>query len=59
LFLGGNCYRRALLEMSLDRGAAQESLVLGLSVQGGRLDGHAWLESHETNGVDYSLVLRL
>lgn len=38
-----NCYRRALLEMSLDAGAAEEPLHLGLKVPGGPRSGHAWL----------------
>lgn len=42
---GGNCYRRALLEMSLDAGAAQETLFMGLKVHGGPGSGHAWLAS--------------
>src|SRR5262249_44384489 len=40
---GGNCYRRALLEMALDRGAASEPLRMGLKAGGGRGSGHAWL----------------
>ena len=42
---GGNCYRRALLEMSLDAGAARERLHLGLRAHGGPGSGHAWLAS--------------
>jgi hypothetical protein len=44
-FLPGepNCYRRALLEMSVDAGAAEEELHLGLKVPGGPRSGHAWL----------------
>ncbi len=43
LFPGGpNCYRRALLESSLDRGAAEEKIHFALDV--GKT-GHAWLES--------------
>src|SRR5262245_36749623 len=40
---GASCYRRALLEMSLDAGAAEEPLHLGLRVPGGPRSGHAWL----------------
>jgi hypothetical protein len=43
---GGNCVRRALLEMSLDRAAAGERLLAGLKSGGGPRSGHAWLESH-------------
>jgi hypothetical protein len=43
---GGNCVRRVLLEMSLDRGAAGERLLAGLRSGGGPGSGHAWLESH-------------
>jgi hypothetical protein len=39
---GPNCYRRALLESSLDRGAAEEKIHFALDV--GRT-GHAWLDS--------------
>jgi hypothetical protein len=46
LFPGGaNCYRRTLLEIALDAGAAEERLFLGLKEQGGPASGHAWLES--------------
>jgi hypothetical protein len=38
-----SCYRRALLEMALDGGAAREPLHLGLRVPGGPRSGHAWL----------------
>lgn len=42
---GGNCYRRALLEMALDAGAARERLLLGFctSAASSRQPGHAWL----------------
>ena len=39
---GPNCYRRALLESALDRGAAEEKIHFALDV--GKT-GHAWLES--------------
>ena len=38
-----SCYRRALLEMGLDAGAAKEPLHLGLRVPGGPRSGNAWL----------------
>jgi hypothetical protein len=40
---GGNCYRRALLEISIDPVAAAEPLRLGLRSGGGLKSGHAWL----------------
>jgi hypothetical protein len=43
---GGNCVRRALLEMTLDSTAAGERLFAGLRSGGGPRSGHAWLESH-------------
>jgi hypothetical protein len=40
-----SCYRRALLEIRLDAGAAEEELHMGLRVPGGPRSGHAWLGS--------------
>lgn len=40
---GPNCYRRVLLEVSLDRGAAEEIVQLGFRSAGGAGSGHAWL----------------
>lgn len=40
---GPNCYRRALLEIALDAGAAREPLHFGLIAHGGPRSGHAWL----------------
>ena len=42
---GGNCVRRALLEMSLNTAAARERLLAGFRSGGGVSSGHAWLES--------------
>jgi hypothetical protein len=53
---GGNCVRRALLEMSLDSGSASERLFAGLRHGGGPKSGHAWLES-DTNRVSYDAVI--
>jgi hypothetical protein len=47
---GANCYRRALLEMSLDRAAAAETLHLDLSLRGPSPVGHTRLESWPENG---------
>jgi len=46
-----NCYRRALLEIGLDAGAAEEPLHLGLRVPGGPRSGHAWLGSGDPRGT--------
>jgi len=54
---GGNCVRRALLEMSLDGGAADECLLVGFKTGGGPKSGHAWLESEGGNGVCYDAVM--
>jgi hypothetical protein len=40
---GPNCYRRALVEIGTDAGAAAEPLYLGLSETGIPQSGHAWL----------------
>ena len=53
---GGNCLRRSLLEMGLDAGAAEESLMLGLRAGGGPRSGHAWLSSQAVQDRDYELV---
>jgi hypothetical protein len=47
----GNCVRRALLEMALDRGAARERLHAGLRTGGGPRSGHAWLEPEAPAGA--------
>jgi hypothetical protein len=47
---GPNCVRRSLLEMALDRGAANEKLLAGFVSGGGPKSGHAWLESERVLG---------
>jgi hypothetical protein len=42
---GTNCYRRVLLELSLDAGAASEPILIGLNPRGGPGSGHVWLAS--------------
>jgi hypothetical protein len=42
---GPNCYRRALIEIATDAGAAKEPLRMGLVAEGGLNSGHAWLAS--------------
>jgi hypothetical protein len=54
---GGNCYRRALLEISLDPAAAREPLRLGLRPEGGSRSGHAWLDSSGEPGGRYEVEL--
>lgn len=45
LFAEPNCYRRILLEIALDAGAAREKVMMGFREGGGAGSGHAWLES--------------
>jgi hypothetical protein len=40
---GPNCYRRVLLEIAMDGGAAREIVQLGFRSGGGDGSGHAWL----------------
>lgn len=52
------CYRRALVEMALDRGASSEPLHLGIDLAGGEGSGHAWLASTPPDeGFDVVVVL--
>jgi hypothetical protein len=49
LFPGGpNCFRRVLLEIALDAGAAEEEIYLALRSGGGPGTGHACLASDRT-----------
>jgi len=50
---GPSCYRRALLEMSLDRDSAGEPLRMGLRAHGGPRSGHAWFGSAEAPAESY------
>jgi hypothetical protein len=50
---GGNCYRRSLVEMALDRDSAAEELHFGLVRGGGPKSGHAWLTSDPADGRVY------
>lgn len=56
---GANCYRRALLEMSLDGAAAGERLHLDLSLRGPSPAGHvrleSWAESRRLHEATFSL----
>jgi hypothetical protein len=51
---GANCYRRTLLELALDRGAAGETLVFGLDV--GRT-GHVAFKDREDRVFDVAFEL--
>jgi hypothetical protein len=55
---GGNCYRRSLLEVALDRGAASETFHMGLRADGGARSGHAWLGA-DVDGRRYDAVISL
>lgn len=55
---GPSCYRRALLETSLDKGAAREKVVFGLRPGSRKGSGHAWLES-EDEGEGFEARFRL
>ncbi len=55
--LGGNCYRRVLLEIALDPDAARQPVHFGLKADGDRLAGHAWLGDHETGSYDLTVQL--
>jgi hypothetical protein len=60
LFPGGpNCYRRVLLEIALDAGAAEEPVRLGFRAGGGARTGHACLESDPTSLESYDAVFTL
>ncbi len=56
---GGNCCRRALLEMALDPQAATRPFAMGFSVKDRQLSGHAWLESSEPSPDRYDFVIQL
>lgn len=51
---GANCFRRVLLEMALDRGAAEETLVFGFDV--GRL-GHVAFKDTEERSFDVAFEI--
>jgi hypothetical protein len=55
---GPNCVRRSLLEMALDRRAADEKLLLGFRAGGGAKSGHAWLQSQESQD-QYDAVITI
>lgn len=51
---GGNCYRRVLLELGLDGGAARETIVFGLDV--GKT-GHVAFEGREERTFDVAFAM--
>lgn len=56
LFLSGpNCYRRALIEIAMDAGAAREPLHMGLLETDVPGSGHAWLGSQENCSHRYQV----
>lgn len=55
---GGNCYRRALLEMATDAGAAREPLQIGLRALALPRSGHAWIGS-DIQRDPYDVLLSL
>jgi hypothetical protein len=52
-FARPNCYRRALIEMAMDAGAATELLHMGLNSDRALGMGHAWLDSSPDQGEGY------
>jgi hypothetical protein len=56
---GGNCYRRVLLEMALDRDAAEEPLFMGFDASQGKLTGHVWLANRSGGTHHYQVTVRL
>jgi Transglutaminase-like superfamily len=56
---GGNCYRRALLEIALDSHAAEQPFFMGLSSAGGPNSGHAWLGSDSGPARRYDAIISL
>jgi len=55
----GNCYRRALLEIALDAGAAQEPFHMGLSASCAPMSGHAWVGIEGTGESNYDAIIAL
>ncbi|MCK6549743.1 hypothetical protein L6R52_28155, partial [Myxococcota bacterium] len=53
------CYRRVLIEIALDRGAASETVHLGLYARGGERSGHAWLASEGPARERFDAVIEL
>lgn len=56
---GGNCYRRALLEIALDPDAAQQPFVMGFSSSCAPKSGHAWVGSDVDSSRLYEATISL
>jgi hypothetical protein len=56
---GGNCLRRALVEIALDPVAAAEPVHFGLVRHGGPKSGHAWLDSDRAGAGTYDAVFTM
>lgn len=59
---GGNCYRRVLMHVLMDRDAARQPVMFGLQGGGGHRSGHAWLadaEDADAMAAQYDAVFRL
>jgi hypothetical protein len=56
---GGNCYRRALVEIALEPEAAREPIHFGLRAHGGPGSGHAWLADRRGTNEHYDAELAL
>jgi hypothetical protein len=54
---GPNCYRRVLLEIRLDRGAAGQPIHIGLLSGGGPRSGHAWLGENRGRPEPYDVEI--
>lgn len=55
----GNCYRKSLLEMSLDRDAVRKAFMMGFSVRSGLMTGHAWLAAESLPDREYDFVIQI
>jgi hypothetical protein len=56
---GGNCYRRALLEMALDGAAASQPFIMGFKTNPRHVAGHAWLSPATSSAERYDFELQL
>lgn len=55
----GGCYRRALLQSALDRGAAAEKLRVGLVAGANWRAGHIWFPSIESPNGRYDAIFEI
>lgn len=54
---GRNCYRRALIEITLDRDGVKLPLTMGFKHENGVLRGHAWLPYEDCPPSDYEFIV--